>query len=202
MKKYFPYLILQILILISLFLVLPVLIIRDRLFVSIDTGQKLLPLISQHPYTRTIYNSPLGTKSIQLHLKNPSLKNNSRIFVDILDTQNIPLSQFVFSGSNIGDPSWINLDFTPLKNTDFQINIYTDNQNDQSLYIYTDNSSVPDFRSFYTTPSYLRRFTTNFNYQIHQATLRHPLHSILYCLLIIYLNITLFQSLYDRQTKK
>ena len=122
---------------------------NDRLQISLDSGKQYL-------YK---FNHPVNLNSLSLQLKNPLIQNNNRIVIDLENSLAESLAQFVFFGSNVGDPSWLDLSFPPQIDTTFVIKITTDNTTPESLFILSDPEGNWDLKTTYQTPKLSTRLS-------------------------------------------
>ncbi len=84
---------------------------RNRLDVEVP-GNSYLPLAEIRPFTFTPQHS--GLNIILLRMKNPDLADVSDFVFTVSDASGQVLRQLNFSGRNIGDPSDVRLQFTPI----------------------------------------------------------------------------------------
>ena len=125
-------------------------------------------------------------------MKNPEIKNNSEINVQIVgphDTRSVK-----FFGANVGDPSSIPIKFAPFSDsigTKYSITLTTENENPQSLYIQTDDKEQPVFITYYQQSGFKDSFQYNINHQIELFKHRTISYNIVYLSIILLLNIYL-----------
>ncbi|MEK7090942.1 MAG: hypothetical protein AAB887_00360 [Patescibacteria group bacterium] len=92
-------------------LVLASLASRNRLDTEVS-GSSYLPLVETRPITFTPIHS--GLNIILLRMKNPNLADTSDFVFTLKDQANQTVRELNFSGRNIGDPSDVRLQFTPI----------------------------------------------------------------------------------------
>jgi hypothetical protein len=190
MKKIFIITILNFLVPLTIFLILPSILIRSRQGISSINGDNLLSFVESKPLTISFISNLDNFQNLTLHLKNPSIKNNSKITVDI----NSPIynRSIVFYGSNVGDPSQVPLKFPPFEEksgTKYTVTLSTDNTIHDSLYLITDDHNIPLFNTYYKTTNIKKNFRTNFSYQLNQFKNRSLYHNVFYLSLILLLDL-------------
>jgi len=201
MKKILKYLLIEIAIIFIVIFTFPPLFIREEFGINREGGQATINLSSGETFTQIIPQHPPNLDSISLQLKNPQIKNNSEITVDINDLKGNLLQDFTFYGANVGDPSWIKLKFKPLNSSGFQIKISVDPDLNNSLYLYIDKDNQIDLRTTSYLPGFKNRFLLNINYQINQFKQRSMWHNILYLAALVALNLYLAKLLNETSKK-
>jgi len=172
-----------------LLIILPSLFINSRGGVSQYDGNNQIPLTVTRPFSFHITADQPNLESIVLQLKNPNLANNSRIFVDITgpnDTRSL-----VLFGANVGDPSSVPLKFIPLTDpsgTLYQIQVSSENSDDQSLYIITSTENIPVFSTYYHYPSFWQNLNLEIHRQFNRISSFPPIYTFIYLSLILILD--------------
>lgn len=193
MKTYLKYLFIQLgLIFFFVFLLSPI-FIREKFDINREGGQATFNLSTGKIFTQKIEDEFPNLNSISLQLKNPMINNNSEITVDIYDSNNNILQKNIFFGSNVGDPSWVKLKFTPLSNPGYQIKIYADPDPDHNLYLYVNQNNQMDLKATSYLPGFFNRFQDNFYYQIGQLKARSEIDNTIYFTVLILLNVYLLK---------
>jgi len=193
MKTYLKYLFIELgLIFFFVFLLSP-LFIREKFDINREGGQAIFNLSTGKIFTQKIGEEFSNLNSLSLQLKNPMINNNSEITVEIDDLNNNLLQEFTFFGSNVGDPSWVKLKFTPLSNPGYQIKIYADIDPRHNLYLYVNRDNQMDLKATSYLPGFFNRFQDNFYYQIGQLKARSEIDNIIYFTVLILLNLYLLK---------
>jgi hypothetical protein len=173
-------------------LIFPSLVIINRLGPTSLDSQKILPLISNKPISFKIDHPPEGLNSISFELKNPNLQNYDQINVDIFDNHHNVLKATNFFGSNVGDPSRIDLKFEPLK-LDPSSPIYVQLTLESKgaffpiLYI-ADKNEKPVYFTTYKNQNIIQSLKYNLNLQLEKTKHQSPFHLFSYIALIFLLN--------------
>lgn len=193
MKKISKYLLIEIALVLIFLIIFPTLVIKERVGVNHEGGNPILPLQSGKSYTQTIRNPTKSLNSISLQLKNPQIKDNSLIYIEILDEQGEIQKDFSIYGDNIGDPSWIKLDFSPIENTNLILKVSGQSKFDNSLYLFADQNNYFDIKTTYALPSFKSRLLLNIDYQINQFYKRNLFFNLSYLAVIAFLNLYLIK---------
>lgn len=186
MIKIIKLLILELIVVFTLIIVVPSLMVKEKFIIKDESISVLEPLVQNKTYFQEIPNA-YNLNSISVSIKNPSIQNNSQIFINLEDEQHNKLKEFVISGSNVGDPSWVKLKFDPIPHHQLFLNISTENKNPDSLQIYYQNNKF-NLQATIKNPSLPSRVKENINYQYLQFTHRSFLYTLSYLILILVLN--------------
>jgi len=151
---------------------------NDKLQISLDSGKKYV-------YK---FNHPANLNTLSLQLKNPLIQNNSRIVIELENSLGNSLAQFVFFGSNVGDPGWLDLNFPPVSDTSFAINLTTDNTIPESLFLLSDPGGNWDLKTTYQTPELSNRLQNTINSLFDRFQKMDPFYLSFYLLVLIILN--------------
>lgn len=151
---------------------------NDQLQISLDSGKKYV-------YK---FDHPANLNTLSLQLKNPLIQNNSRIDIELENSTGNSLAQFVFFGSNVGDPGWLDLNFPPQSDTSFVINLTTDNTTPESLFLLSDPEGNWDLKTTYQTPKFSHRFQNTINSLFNRIPKMDPVYLSFYLLVLIILN--------------
>jgi hypothetical protein len=200
MKKILNYLLIEIVVIFFFVFLLSPIFIREEFGINREGGQATFNLSSGQTFTQIISQHPSNLDSISLQLKNPQIKNNSELTVDIDDLNNSLLQEFTFYGANVGDPSWIKLKFKPLNSPGYQIKVYVD-PNPNDLYLYIDKNNQMDLHTTSYLPGFKNRFLGNINYQVKQFKQRNYWHNIGYFFILSAFNLYLFYLLYKKPSQ-
>jgi hypothetical protein len=103
MKKVGALLIINLAVPIILWLIVPSIIIRNRKGPALMRGDRLESLVEAKPISFQVLKPPDNLNSVSWLLKNPMVKNRSRIEIKIFVNQKLVVSQ-TFNGQNVGDP--------------------------------------------------------------------------------------------------
>lgn len=193
MIKNIKYITIEIVIILFLLFLIPPAFIKQKVVVDREGGQASFNLSTGKTFVQKVVNHDPNLDTISIQLKNPLIKNNSQIAVEINDINNTNLVTFTFYGANVADPSWIKLKTVPLNESNFTIKVSADKDpNDLFLYVNQDNQM--DLVTTSYLPGYFNRLKDNFNYQINNFTRRNTWHNLTYFLTIIILNVFLFKT--------
>jgi hypothetical protein len=200
MKKILKYLSIEIIVIFFFVFSLSPIFIREEFGINREGGQATFNLSSGKTFIQIISQHPPNLDSISIQLKNPQIKNNSEITVDIDDLKDNLLQEFTFYGANVGDPSWIKLKFKPLNSSGYKIKVSADpDQND--IYLYSDKNNQMDLHTTSYLPGFKNRFLKNINYQINQFKQRSYWHNVGYFFVLFALNLYLFYLLYKKPSQ-
>lgn len=173
---------------IFILIILPSIIINRRSGANNLVGNRLIPLTAVGPVSFQFSSDRTGLDKLILTLKNPGLVNNSPIHFTINSPSSV--REVSFSGFNIGDPSNLDISFTPFTDpagTNFQVTITTDNQDDRQLYVYTNDSGLPVFQTFYRQGSLGSRLAENWQRQLTTVSSRSTVSNTIYYLILLLL---------------
>lgn len=201
MIKNLKYLFIQIIVVSIFVLLLPPLLIREKIVIDKSGAEASFNLSQNKYFIQNIGQHAPNIDSISLRLKNPLIKNNALITVEINDSMGNIVKDFTFYGANIGDPSWIKLKFTPINISDFQIKVYSEGDS-KDLYLYVDSNNQLDLITTSYLPGFKNRFISNVDFQIKQFSQRPPALNMFYLLSLVLLNIYLIVSPNPNKTKK
>lgn len=170
-------------------ILLPTLFITSRPSISNQSNPSFFNSLDiGHTYSFETVTTNTNINSLTFTLKNPQILNNNLIHFKISSgTDEKVLS---FSGSNIGDPSNLDLKFEPLSTKNqgiVQINISTNNPDPNSLYLLTDNRGQPVFISTYYQSGFTNRLEFNFHRITSQLTQIPFIYKTTYLLLLFIL---------------
>lgn len=191
MKKIIKYISIEIGIVFLFLIIFPALFVKKRIGLNSEGGKPVLPLQKGKTYSQIIDNSSQSLNSVSLQLKNPLIQDNSLITVELLNDNGKLQQDFSFYGSNVGDPSWVKLDFTPIHSSTVELRISGESPKDNTLYLYADQKNQFDIKTTYALPNFRNRLLLNCLHQIKQFTTRSSWHNICYLIILIALNIYL-----------
>ena len=186
MIKIIKLLLLELFLIFTLIIIFPSLIVKEKFIFQDESITVLEPLIKNKIFVQKLENA-YNLNSVNILIKNPNIKNNSQIFIDLEDQKQNKLKEFVISGSNVGDPSWVKLKFDPIAENQISLRISTQNYNSDSLQIYYQNNKF-NLQATSKNPSLLSRIKENINYQYIQFTHRSFFYTLSYLILILVLN--------------
>lgn len=201
MKKIIRYLFIESTLIFILLIIFPSLVIREKMGTNVEGGKPILSLQTGKFYTQRISNLTKSLNSVSLQLKNPQLKDNSLIYIEIIDEVGETQRDFSIYGANIGDPSWIKLDFSPIDKTNLILRVSGESQIDNALYLFAKENGSFDLKTTYALSNFKSRIKLNMNSQINQFINRSLWHNILYLFSLIILNLALAKLL-NENTKK
>jgi len=193
----------QILFLITIFLVLPSILIKERPGISQTSYSHILSLDSKNNFNQEFITDRNNLRSISVLLKNPGIINKSQIEIEtqnqsknvkieLQDQNKIVLKSFETSGFSIGDPSWIDFEFPYLnsqKNDKFFINISTNNELSDHFFIYGNNNKSINFKTTFMARNIKESFKDNLNQQINNFKSRNVFQTGFYLFTIVLINI-------------
>ena len=168
---------------------------------NIEGGKPILSLQSGRYYTQVINNPTKSLNSISLQLKNPLIKDNSLIYIEIMDELGEIQKDFSIYGANIGDPSWIKLDFSPIEKTNLVLRVSGESQFDNSLYLFGSENGSFDLKTTYALSNFQSRLKQNIYSQVNLFMRRSLWHNILYLVSLIMLNMYLAKLLNETPSK-
>lgn len=186
MIKIIKLLILELFFILILIVIVPSLLVKEKFIYNDESISILKPLIVDQAYTQAIPNS-LNLNSVSIMIKNPNIKNNSQIFIDLIDQKQNKLKEFTIYGSNVGDPSWVKLKFDPIPENNLSLKISTENKDPDSLQIYYQNNKF-NLQATSKNNSLASRLKENIAYQYNQCIHRSHIFSLSYLGLILLLN--------------
>lgn len=201
MNKIFKYIFIELGLIIFFYIIFPALIITEKVDLKVEGGKPVLPLQIGRSYLQVISNPTKSINSISLQLKNPEIKDNSLIYIEILDELGTLQKDFSIYGANIGDPSWIKLDFSPIDKPNLILRVSGESQFDNTLYLFADDDASFDLKTTYALSNFKSRIWQNLNSQAHLFMSRSLWHNILYLFTLIILNFFLVKLLYENSKK-
>lgn len=195
MKKIIKYILFEFILIGFLLIIFPALVITEKMGVMVQGGKPILPLQAGRFYIQEIKNPSLSLNSISLQLKNPEIKDNSLIYIEIIDESGETQKDFSIYGSNIGDPSWIKLDFNPINKANLVLRVSGESQFDNSLYLFADQNGHFDLKTTYALSNFQSRLRQNINSQVNLFIKRSLWHNRIYSTTLILLNFFLLKLL-------
>lgn len=201
MKKIGVLLIINLAVPIILLIIFPGLLITNRKGPRLTEGNRLESLTNVRPISFQVLNPPDNINSVSWLLKNPLIKNRSRIEIKVFVDQKLAMAQ-TFNGQNVGDPGWLTAKFSPLKinkKESLIISISTDNREDNSLYIYTNEKNLPLFQTSYRQASLKTRLEYNLNQQVYYLRQISRIHLIIYLMILAGLNYSLVKNFWQKR---
>lgn len=201
MKKIGVLLITNLAVPVILLLIFPSLLITNRKGPRLTEGNRLESLTNLKPISFQVLKPPDNINSVSWLLKNPLIKNRSRIDIKVFVDQKLVMAQ-IFNGQNVGDPGWLTAKFSPLKiNTkeSLMVSISTDNKEDNSLYVYTNEKNLPLFQTSYRQSSLKTRLEYNLNQQVYYLRQISRIHLIIYLMILAGLNYSLVKNFWQKR---
>jgi hypothetical protein len=200
-KQIIKFIFVELIFIFILLILFPASVIKEKIDVNVEAGKPILPLQAGKFYTQVINNPTHSLNSISLQFKNPLIKDNSLIYIEILDNLGELQKDFSIYGANIGDPSWIKLDFTPIDKTNLVLKVSGESQFDNTLYLFADQNGYFDLKTSYRLPGLKERILQNLKQQSNLLKQRSMWHNILYLGTLIMLNLYL-AKLFNENIKK
>lgn len=189
MKKNHIIICLNLLLVVFLLIIFPSFVIKKRQGTSHDNGNLQTAFTKENPITFSFISNRSNLQSLLIDMKNPRISNNSEINFEI-DGPNSKRN-IVFYGNNVGDPSSVPLKFSPFSDppsTKYIVSLNTENIKKEDLYLVTNESLQPVFKSFYLQSDIKINLRNNFNRQIELIKQRSLIHNVIYIILIILLS--------------
>ncbi|MFA5026104.1 MAG: hypothetical protein WC503_06375 [Candidatus Shapirobacteria bacterium] len=202
MRKIIKYFSIEIGIILALLIIVPALFIKKEVGLNRENGKPILPLQKGKTYSQIIDNSNQSLNSVSLQLKNPLIQDNSLITVELLNEKGELQKDFSFYGANVGDPSWIKLDFPPIISPVIELRISGESPMDNTLYLYADQNNQFDIKTTYALSNFKNRLIGNINHQIKQFVSRSSWHNICYLIILITLNFYLVRLINEVSKKQ
>jgi hypothetical protein len=185
----------EIIFLFFILIILPTIFIKERPGINQISYNKITPLTSKESYTQEVITDKNNLNSISVLLKNPELKNSSPINLAVLNSNKETLQTLKTSGISVGDPSWIKFKFPPIKSQKgdiFYIKVTSDNDKDNSLYIYGEGNNNINFKTTFTALSLKESFKDNLKQQINNFQSRNIFQTTFYLVLLFLTNLFIF----------
>lgn len=188
--------ILEIIFLFSLLILMPTVFIREKNGACQTSSENILPLDKHHIYIQEFTTDYNNLNSVSVLLKNPALKSQDQVTIELLDQNQISIQSLNISGQGIEDPGWVKLKFNPLnsnKDDTFYIKITSNAQNDNDLYIYGNNQTQEiNFKTTYKSANLKQSLQETINFQKEKLANLNKIYLISYIAIIIFLNVALF----------
>jgi len=171
-----------------LLIFLPSALISRRLGVFNPGSSDLIELTANRPISFSFVSPNPNLSSLSLLMKNPQLKNHSPFYLTVSSLNSQRSASF--SGSNVGDPSWLNFNFLPFITpafSQFKVFVSTPDPYTQALYLLADDRRLPAFKTTYHQANVKNNLITNFWHQWSKLEKRSLAHTILYFCFVIFL---------------
>lgn len=201
MKKISVLLIINLAVPIILLIIFPSLLITSRKGPRLTEGNRLESLTNVRPISFQVLNPPDNINSVGWLVKNPLIKNRSRIEIKVFVDQKLAMAQY-FNGQNVGDPGWLTAKFSPLKinkKDSLIVTISSDNEEAESLYVYTNEKYLPLFQTSYHQASFKTRLEYNLNQRIDNLRQISRVHLIIYLTILAGLNYGLIKNFWQKR---
>lgn len=180
-------------------IIIPSIFLKEKPGISQTSFNNTLSLSQNYFHFESFVSDRDNLNSISVLLKNPALKSNKQVKIELLNKNKETIQLLETSGISIGDPSWINFKFAPIsskKGDVFYIKITSDALKDNSLYIYGDKDSQKiNFKTTYKSSTFINSFRDNLNYQKEKLFELNKLQSIFYLGVLFVINVLFFSSL-------
>lgn len=199
MKKSLLLIIVELIYFISIFLLLPSIVIRNRFSNHHLTSTKIIPITPANPIKFSFVPLHDQLNSLSFELKNPNLINHDQYFVQIYDYHQQLIHEVVFYGSNIGDPNRIDLKFPPLTvdlSVPLTVIIKTNSLDPNQISIFVDEDNTPVYYSTFRPGNFTNTLTYVINQQKNHLLSFPRLHLIIYLAIIFILNIIIIKSFF------
>lgn len=183
----------EILFLLFILFLLPSLLLSETNYYFREGGTNQIALNSGHDYS-FLFDHPQNLNSLSLRLKNPLIRNNSRIMLKIENNDQQKLADFIFYGSNVGDPGWVDFSFPPQNYSTYIIKITTDNTIPESLFILSDEAGNWDLKTTYQTLKFSDRLNNTYNSFLKRLQNMDKIYLSIYLIALIGLNWLYFKK--------
>ena len=176
-----------------LLIILPTIFLKEKPGISQTSFKDTLSLNSKNTYVQQIKTDRDNLNSFSVLLKNPELKSNDVVNLDLLNSNKETIQSLKTSGISISDPSWIRFKFPSInskKGDIFYLKITSDSPKDNLLYIYGNkNTNNINFQTTYVANSFKESFKDNLNQQINNFKSRNIFQTGFYLLTIVLINL-------------
>lgn len=180
----------------SLIIFTPSILVRQKNGISQVAFENILPLDNKHTYIQRFITDQDNLNSVSILLKNPALRSNDEVVVEILDQNQNTIENLNIFGQGIEDPGWIKFKFMPLnskKNDNFYIKVTSTAKHDNDLYIYGNNQTKEiNFRTTYKSTNLKQSFVETINFQKEKLISLNKVYLAFYIAIIFSLNLFLF----------
>lgn len=172
-------------------IVIPTIFLKEKQGIYQISFENILSLDINHSYIQSFISDKDNLNSISVLLKNPELKNSDLISLEILNSKKENLQTLKISSISVEDPNWIRFKFSPIKSKKgdiFYIKVTSNNNKDNSLYIYgIDNNNI-NFKTTFTAINIKESFRNNLNQQINNFKSRNIFQTGFYLFTIVLIN--------------
>jgi len=174
-------------------IILPTIFLKEKPGIYQTSFENTLPLSIKNSYIQQFVTDRDNLNSFSVLLKNPELKSNDFVYLELLNSHQETIQSLKTSGISISDPSWIRFKFLPIsskKGDIFYLKITSDSPKDNLLYIYGDkNTNNINFKTTYTALNIKESFKDNLNQQINNFKSRNIFQTGFYLFTIVLINI-------------
>ena len=176
-----------------LLIILPTMFLKEKPGVYQTSYKDTLSLNSKNTYLQQIKTDRNNLNSFSVLLKNPELKSNDIVNLDLLNSNKEIIQSLKTSGISISDPSWIRFKFSPInskKGDIFYLKITSNSPKDNLLYIYgnKDTNNI-NFKTTFTAQNIKESFKENLNQQLNNFKSRNIFQTSFYLITIILINL-------------
>jgi hypothetical protein len=179
-----------------IFIIIPTISLKEKPGVYEISFENILPLDINHSYTQSFISNKDNLNSISILLKNPALKSNDTVDLEIQNKNHEVLQSLRINGSNIEDPGWVRFKFPAInskKGEIFYLKITSESPRDNLLYIYGDkNTKNINFKTTFIAKNIKESFKDNLNQQITNFKSRNIFQRSIYLIFILLANIFIF----------
>ncbi len=179
---------------IFIWLLFPAIVLHRRKGPDHNYGHKLISFVENGNYHQKIALQDGSLEAIKFQLKNPMLKNQSQITAKLFLNNN-QVALLSTSGLSVGDPSWIPFKFKRIEvdpKDDLYLVLETDNNNPESLQIYTDNDTILH-ETFYISSGLSESLKIRLSEIVNIFSEINKFALVGYISLVLLLNILLFK---------
>ena len=176
-----------------LLIILPTIFLKEKPGIYQTSFENTLPLSIKNSYIQQFVTDRDNLNSFSVLLKNPELKSNDFVYLELLNSHKETIQSLKTSGISISDPSWIRFKFSPInskKGDIFYLKITSNSQKDNLLYIYGDkNTNNINFKTTFISRNIKESFKDNLNQQINNFKSRNIFQTGFYLFTIVLINI-------------
>ncbi len=180
-------------------IIIPSIFLTEKPGISQISFENILPLDKNNIYNQIFVSSRNNLNSVSVLLKNPALRSNDQVTLELQDKNKKTIQSLEISGKGIEDPGWVKLKFSPInsqKGDIFYVKITSNAQKDNDLYIYgnKENNNI-NFKTSYKSPNLIDSLKDNLSFQKDQFLSQNHFQTVLYLTTLVIINFLLFLSL-------
>jgi hypothetical protein len=198
-NNFYLFLLAELFFLFFMLIIIPSFFLKEKPGISQLYFENILSLNINSSHIQPFISDRNNLNSVSVLLKNPALKSNDQVKLELQNKNKEPIQSLEISGKGIEDPGWVKLKFYPInsqKGDIFYIKVTSNAQKDNNLYIYgnKENNNI-NFRTTYKSPNLINSLKDNFNNQLDRFTKLNKIQTTFYSTILLITNILLFFSL-------